>query len=77
MKVRIISGCASFYTTSNAIKRGVGDNTLFNDAVRMCYDSMVKFNKRAVAKGETPACGQAGTWNGIDVQLTMVGNAGA
>lgn len=77
MKVRIVSGNVHFYTTTNAIKRGVGDSSAFNLAVQMCYDSMLNFNKRAVAKGETPACGQSGTWNGIDVQLTMVGNAGA
>lgn len=74
-KVRVVSGDVHFYTSVSAIKRGVGDNTKFNEAVRQCYDSLMNFNKRVMESGGVTACGQAGNWNGINVQIDLIGNA--
>ena len=40
MKYRVIVNGVSFYTTSAAIKRGVGDFSLVNTAVQLCYNQM-------------------------------------
>ena len=38
--MRVIVNGVSFYTTERRVKSGVGDNTLYNTAVRLCYEEM-------------------------------------
>lgn len=40
MKYRVIVNGVSFYSTSAAIKRGVGDSVAVNAAVRLCAEEM-------------------------------------
>ena len=40
--MRVIVNGVSFYTTESRVKNGVGDNTLFNTAVRLCHQEMGK-----------------------------------
>jgi hypothetical protein len=40
--MRVIVNGVSFYTTQSRVKKGVGDNTLYNTAVRLCYEEMGK-----------------------------------
>ena len=42
MKYRVIVNGVSFYTTGAAIKRGVGDFSLVNTAVQLCFKNMGK-----------------------------------
>lgn len=42
MKYRVIVNGVSFYTTKAAIQRGVGDYSLINTAVRLCFEEMGK-----------------------------------
>jgi hypothetical protein len=39
-KIRVIMNGVSFYTTPAAIKRGVGDFSLINTAIQLCYEEM-------------------------------------
>lgn len=38
--MRVIVNGVSFYTTESRIKKGVGDFSLINTAVRLCYEEM-------------------------------------
>jgi len=40
--IRVIVNGVSFYTTGAQIKRGVGDFSLVNTAVQLCYKNMGK-----------------------------------
>jgi hypothetical protein len=40
--IRVIVNGVSFYTTAAQIKRGVGDFSLVNTAVQLCYKNMGK-----------------------------------
>ena len=40
--IRVIVNGVSFYTTAARIKRGVGDFSLVNTAVQLCYKNMGK-----------------------------------
>lgn len=42
MKYRVIVNGVSFYSTTAAIKRGVGDSIAVNAAVRLCAEEMGK-----------------------------------
>ena len=42
MKYRVVVNGVSFYTSMSAIKRGVGDFSLINTAVRLCAEEMGK-----------------------------------
>lgn len=53
---------ASFYTTAQQIIDGVGDNTVFNTAVKYAYDHLT-------SEG---ILGTAGQFNGIFIQLDKI-----
>jgi hypothetical protein len=40
--MRVIVNGVSFYTTESRVKNGVGDFSLINTAVRLCYEEMGK-----------------------------------
>lgn len=67
MKIKVASGGMSFYVTAAAVKRGVGDNASFNEAVRQCYDSLKRW-----AKADSIVVGQAGSWNGYSLQMDFI-----
>jgi hypothetical protein len=68
-KFRVIVGPASFYATAKQIRNGVGDFTQCNAAVQKALDSL-EFTR---SSDDLMACavGQAGTWEGLQVQLNM------
>lgn len=63
-KFRIICGDASFYTTANSIRNGLGSSSRFNAAAQKALDSL-EFERSTVAV----TTGIAGTWEGIQVQI--------
>jgi hypothetical protein len=43
-KIRVIVNGVSFYTSNNAIVRGVGDDQNINKTVRLVYAELLKLN---------------------------------
>ena len=69
-RFRVIVGPACFYATAKQIRNGVGDFTICNNAVQKALDSLESYR---TGSGIESACtGQAGTWEGLQVQLSVV-----
>jgi hypothetical protein len=68
-KFRVIVGNACFYATAKQIRNGVGDFTQCNSALQKALDSL----EYSRSLGDVLACtsGQAGTWEGLSVQLNI------
>lgn len=68
-KFRVIVGNACFYATAKQIRYGVGDFTQCNAAVQKALDSL-EFTR---SSDDLMSCavGQAGTWEGLAVQINM------
>jgi len=68
-KFRVIVGPACFYATAKQIRNGIGDFTTCNAAVQKALDSL-EFTR---SSDDLMSCavGQAGTWEGMNVQLNM------
>lgn len=66
-KFRVIVGPACFYATAKQIRNGIGDFTTCNAAVQKALDSL-EFTR---SSDDLMSCavGQAGTWEGMNVQL--------
>lgn len=63
-KFRAIINGVHFYTTARQIRNGVGDHTTTNDAIQKALDAL---------EGMRPgACGLAGTWSNLQVQLDVM-----
>lgn len=62
-RFRIISGAASFYTTAGQIRKGLGDFSNFNSAVRTAL--------AALEADHPKSTGIAGRWSNADVQLDI------
>lgn len=63
MKFRVIVNGVHFFTTTNAIRNGVGDSYKVNAAIQkalVCLENPVSFAKSS---------GISGTWEGMPVQL--------
>ena len=69
-KFRVIISDVSFYTTATEIRRGVGDTAKPNEAIRKCLDAL-EFQRSGSGVADQCACGIAGTWEDLAVQLTM------
>ena len=69
-RFRVIVGQACFYATAKQIRNGVGDFTKCNAAVQKCLDSL-EFTRSGKGIAEQCTIGQAGTWEGLAVQLNM------
>jgi hypothetical protein len=68
-KFRVISGNISIYTTAREIRRGVGDFMTFNAAVQKALDSLEY--TRSCGGVLSSTVGQAGTWEGMPVQIDV------
>ena len=68
-KFRVIVGQACFYATAKQIRNGVGDFSQCNAATQKALDSL-EFTR---SSDDLMACavGQAGTWEGLQVQINM------
>lgn len=68
-RFRVIVGDACFYATAKEIRNGVGDFSKCNAAVQKALDSM-EFT-RSCGGVLSGTVGQAGTWEGLSVQLNI------
>ena len=65
-KFRVIVGDVSFYTTARQIRDGVGALGPCNAALQKALDTL-EYTK----SGTVAACGIAGIWEGLIVQLDI------
>ena len=65
-KFRVIVGDVSFYTTARQIRAGVGALGPCNAALQKALDAL-EYTK----SGTVAACGIAGIWEGLNVQLDI------
>ena len=69
-KFRVIVGSACFYATAKQIRYGVGDFTKCNAATQKALDAL-EFTRSGEGAADQSACGIAGTWEGLQVQLNV------
>jgi hypothetical protein len=67
-KFRVIVDSACFYATAKQIRSGLGDFSQCNAAVQKALDAL-EFTRSGSGAAEHAACGIAGTWEGLNVQL--------
>jgi hypothetical protein len=67
MKFRVIVNKVHFYTTTTAIKRGVGDHIPTNNAVLAAYDALMKMRDDNSLK----PVGLSGFWHDRSVQIDI------
>jgi hypothetical protein len=68
-KFRVIVGDACFYATAKQIRYGVGDFMKCNAATQKALDALEGY--RSGTGIESASTGLAGTWEGLQVQLTI------
>jgi len=69
-RFRVNVGEVSFYATARQIRAGVGDFTKCNAATQKALDAL-EFTRSGTGAADQAACGLAGTWEGLQVQLNM------
>lgn len=69
-RFRVIVGAACFYATARDIRCGVGDFYQCNAAVQKALDAL-EFTRSGEGAAEQAACGIAGTWEDLGVQLDL------
>ena len=69
-RFRVNVGEVSFYATARQIRAGVGDFTKCNAATQKALDAL-EFTRSGTSAADQTACGLAGTWEGLQVQLNM------
>lgn len=69
-RFRVIVGDACFYATAQQILWGVGDFSKCNAATQKALDAL-EFTRSGAGAAEAAACGIAGTWEGLPVQLNV------
>jgi hypothetical protein len=70
VRFRIIVGDACFYATAKQIRNGIGDFTKCNAATQKALDAL-EFTRSGEGVADQCACGLAGTWEGLQVQLNV------
>lgn len=70
-KLRIIVNGVSIYTTVGTVRNGIGDFTKINAATQKAVDS-IEFTRNGNGLAEQCCCGIAGTWEGVNVQVSML-----
>jgi hypothetical protein len=68
-KFRVIVGPACFYATVKQIRNGVGDFSKCNAATQKALDALEGI-RSGIGAADQCASGLAGTWEGLQVQLT-------
>lgn len=66
----VIRELVSFYATAKEIRYGVGDFTKCNAATQKALDAL-EYTRSGAGLADQCACGIAGTWEGLEVQLTV------
>ena len=69
-RFRVNVGEASFYATAKQIRAGVGDFMKCNAATQKALDAL-EFTCSGTGAADQAACGLAGTWEGLQVQLNI------
>ena len=69
-KFRVIVGESCFYATARQIRSGVGDFVKCNAATQKALDSL-EYSRSGAGAADQCAVGLAGTWEGLQVQLTV------
>jgi len=69
-KFRVIVGPACFYSTAKQIRNNVGDFYKCNAATQKALDAL-EFTRSGDGIADQCACGIAGTWEDLAIQLTM------
>jgi hypothetical protein len=69
-KFRVIVGDACFYATAKQIRYGVGDFMKCNAATQKALDAL-EYTRSGSGIADQCASGLAGTWEGLQVQLTI------
>lgn len=73
-RFRVIVGdtvyAACFYANAKQIRNGVGDFAKCNAATQKALDSL-EFTRSGTGIADQCATGLAGTWEGLQVQLTL------
>lgn len=69
-KFRVIVGQACFYATAKQIRYGIGDFTQCNSATQKALDAL-EFTRSGAGHADQCARGIAGTWENLNVQLSM------
>ena len=69
-KFRVIIGDACFYATAKQIRYGVGDFMKCNAATQKALDAL-EYTRSGSGIADQCASGLAGTWEGLQVQLTV------
>jgi len=69
-KFRVIVDSASFYATARQIRNGIGALGPCNAALQKALDAL-EYTKSGTGAAEFAACGIAGTWEGLNVQLNL------
>lgn len=70
VRFRVIVGDACFYARAKEIRAGVGDFTRCNAATQKALDAL-EFTRSGTGTSDRAACGIAGTWEGLNVQLDV------
>ena len=67
-KFRVIVESACFYATAKQIRYGIGDFVKCNAAVQKALDAL-EYTRSGAGAADQAACGIAGIWEGMNVQL--------
>lgn len=69
-RFRIIVGSACFYATAKQIRWGIGDFVQCNTAAQQALNAL-EHTRSGAGAADQAACGIAGTWQGLGVQLDL------
>lgn len=69
-RFRVIVGQACFYATAKQIRYGIGDFAQCNAATQKALDAL-EFTRSGNGIADQCACGIAGTWENLQVQLNV------
>jgi hypothetical protein len=69
-RFRVIIDNASFYATARQIRFGIGALGPCNAALQKSLDAL-EYTRSGTGAADRCACGIAGTWEGLNVQLDV------
>jgi hypothetical protein len=69
-RFRVVVDRACFYAQAREIRNGVGDLMQCNAAVQKALDAL-EYTRSGSGAAEAAACGIAGVWEGLGVQLNV------
>lgn len=69
-RFRVIVDQTCFYSTAKVIRNGVGDFVKCNAATQKALDAL-EYTRSGTGAADQAACGIAGTWEGLNIQLNV------